>query len=371
MTRAERLLFAFTVVVALVLRILAFFRYRFDSDEPQHLHVAWGWTAGLLQYRDVFDNHPPLFHMITAPLLALVGERADVLLWMRMAMVPLFLVVVGCTFVVAKRLYSATAGLWAALLLTLFPPFFLKSLEYRNDNLWNALWMVVLVVVVDRPFTSRRAFVTGLLLGTGLAVSIKTVLLAIALFAATALRRALHRDRAAVIGPLIAAAVGFVIVPGAVAAYFASEGAWDNLVYCVFTFNRPVELSPSGLLFPFLVALIILAARRYRHAQAPRLFCALVAAIYTATMISFWPLISPLDLLPIMPVLAIFTAAAVDRSRLRLLTYASLVVVFIGSLFYYADRFENRTDEYITGGRDARLPYVYNPPLMLSTVPVM
>ena len=32
-------------------RIVNMLHYRFDSDEPQHLHVAWGWTQGLVQYR--------------------------------------------------------------------------------------------------------------------------------------------------------------------------------------------------------------------------------------------------------------------------------------------------------------------------------
>src|SRR5579885_3030270 len=36
----------------------------YNSDEGQHLHVAWSWTQGLLPYRDVFDNHGPLFGLI-------------------------------------------------------------------------------------------------------------------------------------------------------------------------------------------------------------------------------------------------------------------------------------------------------------------
>ncbi len=77
MSRSERIALATCAVVSLVLRAIAFFHYRFDSDEPQHLHVAWGWTAGLVQYRDVFDNHAPLFHMATAPLLRLLGEHCQ------------------------------------------------------------------------------------------------------------------------------------------------------------------------------------------------------------------------------------------------------------------------------------------------------
>src|SRR5262249_26715629 len=55
------------VAAATLLRLGAIFRYRFDSDEPQHLHVVWAWTQGLAQYRDVFDNHMPLFHLLNVP----------------------------------------------------------------------------------------------------------------------------------------------------------------------------------------------------------------------------------------------------------------------------------------------------------------
>ncbi|HEY2388194.1 MAG TPA: hypothetical protein VGK30_14625 [Candidatus Binatia bacterium] len=76
-----------TVVVAALLsgmsllRAIDAFHYRVDTDEPQHLHVIWGWTHGLLQYRDVFDNHAPLFHLLYAPVLMLVGERANTRAW--------------------------------------------------------------------------------------------------------------------------------------------------------------------------------------------------------------------------------------------------------------------------------------------------
>jgi len=56
------------LLVTFAMRVWLIFRYRFDSDEPQHMHVAWGWAHGFIQYRDVFDNHMPLFHLLTAPL---------------------------------------------------------------------------------------------------------------------------------------------------------------------------------------------------------------------------------------------------------------------------------------------------------------
>src|SRR5438309_7069418 len=114
----ERLTLAVLVGLSAIMRIAAFFRYRFDSDEPQHLHVTWGWTAGLLQYRDLFDNHAPLFHILTAPILRWVGERPDVLLYMRAPMLLLFAVVLWATYVIGSRLYSASVGVWAAVLLS-------------------------------------------------------------------------------------------------------------------------------------------------------------------------------------------------------------------------------------------------------------
>src|SRR5687767_11543572 len=182
LTRREKLTFAVFAALALVLRAVALFRYRFDSDEPQHLHVAWGWTQGLVQYRDLFDNHAPLFHMLTAPLLAIVGERSDVLIWMRVPMLALFAIVLWATWWIGRELYDARVGLWAAVLLSLFPPFFLKSLEYRTDNLWNALWLLAVVAVMR-----RRMFLAGLLLGAAFAVSLKTILLIVTLFGAALL----------------------------------------------------------------------------------------------------------------------------------------------------------------------------------------
>jgi len=77
-------------VFLLVLKIFYAFDHRIDSDEPQHLHVVWGWTQHMIPYRDYFDNHSPLFQMLCAPLFAALGTRADIIVPMRLAMIPVF-----------------------------------------------------------------------------------------------------------------------------------------------------------------------------------------------------------------------------------------------------------------------------------------
>ncbi|TMQ55335.1 MAG: hypothetical protein E6K72_06495, partial [Candidatus Eisenbacteria bacterium] len=64
LSRGEVVSLSVAALAELVTRVLYILHHRADSDEPQHLHVAWGWTQGLIQYRDLFDNHAPLFHLV-------------------------------------------------------------------------------------------------------------------------------------------------------------------------------------------------------------------------------------------------------------------------------------------------------------------
>ena len=329
--------------VSLVFRALAFFRYRFDSDEPQHLHVTWGWTAGLVQYRDYFDNHAPLFHILTAPILRLVGERDDALLFMRIPMLPLWLLVLGATAVVARRLYSPRVAAWSVLLLAVVPPFFLKSLEFRTDNLWVAVWAVILIVLADRELTAKRAFVTGLLLGVALCVSLKTILLIATLVIAAAITGNQQRW----IRNGAAALAGFAIVPSILAAYFVRAGAWQKLVYCVVTFNGLAEQTRNPwigrALFPIALGVVIVVARRKRMAFWP-----VAAAVFTVTLCCFWSLISPRDFLPILPLYAIFFTAAIERTRPAAAILGATAVLCLALVWHYAEHFRDATTEHYT-----------------------
>src|SRR5438094_3806072 len=123
-SRAERWSIAFGLVALIALRIAYACIYRIDSDEPQHLHVVWGWTKGLLQYQKLFDNHAPLFQMLCAPFFALFtaifGERGSIIIAMRLLMLPLFLFDLWCVYKIAARLWSPRAGLWTAALTGFF-----------------------------------------------------------------------------------------------------------------------------------------------------------------------------------------------------------------------------------------------------------
>jgi hypothetical protein len=352
LSRSERLLLWSIAATTLVLRALALFRYRFDADEQHHLHVAWGWTAGMVQYRDFFDNHAPLFHLLTAPLLALVGERSTILLWMRLPMLAVFGVIVWGTYVLGRRLYDARAGLWAAVLLALFPPFFLKSLEFRTDNLWTAFWIAALVILTGDELTPRRSFLLGLLLGCAMATSLKTSLLLITLVVAYLIARFFGRP----LKPphLLWTLAGLSVVPAALALFFFYADAWDAFVYCTLTFNGNLARTRKNLwigraIFPFSFAALLWISWRYRSVTTERRYLfAVIMGVFTVTLTGFWILISPRDFLPLMPLAAIFTAGGIVRFAKPIRAFAIVAIACIASLWYYGDRFENNTDWHTT-----------------------
>jgi hypothetical protein len=369
---AERWTLAAIAAATLVLRALCYFRYRFDSDEPQHLHVAWGWTAGLVQYRDLFDNHAPLFHLLTAPLLATLGEREDILFYMRAPMLVLYAAVLWATSAIARRYWSARVAWAATVLLALFPPFFLKSIEYRTDNLWNALVLVGVAFLVgggwwvvgggDRWQRARagRVFVVGVVLGIALCVSMKTLLIVITLaLAGITLPLIMPGERLRVREALVNAvtfAAGFVIAPAVVAAYFVKLRAWPNLVYGVFTFNDFISKTHPHprifvILFPVELFLLVRYARHVARTggQRPRIFLGLVLGYFTTILISFWVLISPRDYLPMMPLLAIFVVAWLQQRMAKpQVAYVALTIVFVAALSHYTGTFRDATTEYTT-----------------------
>src|SRR5579871_2811192 len=170
---SRKILFCCTAIL-LALKLAVAFTLRVNSDEPQHLHVVWAWTQGLLPYRDLFDNHAPLFHVLNAPLLAWLGERADIVPLMRCAVLPWYGLCIWLCFRLGRALFDARVGLLGAAVLALHPTFFTCAAEFRPDDAWAAAWLAAIVFAVEGPPTARRAFDCGLLGGLAAAFSIKS-----------------------------------------------------------------------------------------------------------------------------------------------------------------------------------------------------
>ena len=309
------------MAVLWLVRLAYVFRYRIDSDEPQHLHVVWQWTQGLIPYRDFFDNHTPLFHLLCAPLLHLVGERADALNLMRLAMLPLYGVVLWAVYRIARQLFSPRVALWAPLFAGAFPNYFFPSIEFRTDNLWAPVWLVAVVVLIEGRASVFRWLIGGLLIGIAFAVSMKTSILAATLVGAAIL--------AATFSPLlrqkpgrsllltICAIVGTTIIPLALVYFIYSEGAYQQFIYCVVTHNiLPASAATHRpALAPLWFCLIMGAlwfGARLQFRKAPdeatgtrRAVIFLQTGLFLALLEILWPVVTRQDYLPVYPLAAL------------------------------------------------------------------
>lgn len=310
------------LALLMLLKVISAYTWRVNSDEPQHLHIVWAWANGLLQYRDVFDNHTPLFHMLFAPVYALFGERADILILMRLAVIPLFFLALWAVYLIGKALYSRHVGVWAMIFTALYPRFFLASGEFRADDLWMVPWLLALAILVQKQLRASHLFVAGLLLGAALSVSMKTSLLLCALGLAAVSVLFLRRNsqplpvRQYAINTLLLLA-GLTLVPLALILFFATQGALASMYYGVIQHNIVPGLGNweqlQNCIWPLLIIIPLTIGGTYliHHGsindslRQRRLVVFLTYGFAMLGLYGAWPLITSQDFLPLTPLIII------------------------------------------------------------------
>lgn len=322
----ERWLALAVIAAAALLRLPYVVNHRFNSDETQHMHVVWGWTKGLVPYRDLFDNHAPLFHAALAPLLALVGERPDALYALRAAMLPLWALALWLTWRIGRSLFAARVALWGTALAAVHYQLFFLALEVRPDVLWTVLWLAVLAVLVGGRPGPLRALAAGLLTGAAAATSVKTSLLVLSLAAAAALVVLSDRDLrrqarpARVLGAVAAFAAGASVVPVSVALWLAGQGALESALDCTLRHNALLSLVATQNLWQRAVVALGLplmlwkglpVARRANPQAATGVTLLLTTVVvFFAVRSVAWPILPPQDWLPMLPLAALLLAAS-------------------------------------------------------------
>jgi hypothetical protein len=319
---------AASLFIALIFfRAITVTHYNFGRDEAQHLHVVWGWARGFVQYRDLADNHMPLFHILCAPIYKLIGDRATVLYWMRIALQPLYIVAFWCTYRIGSLLFSRRAGLWAGILAGLSFDYAFRSVEFRTDNLWAPLWLLCISVLVGGALTTRRALIAGFLMGLCFGVSMKTLLLVMSTLIGGSMtlifvgRARLRIGWGQILAALAAFFASALIVPATIMAAFAVYGIWPQFRYWVFDHNvvPGVTNHPAWWVVIFLVGfpLFALEARRIVAATpeavvaARRSFVFVTTGFFFTALVSFWPFLSRQDYLPFYPLAFVICTGAV------------------------------------------------------------
>src|SRR5262245_59961999 len=214
---AAALLAAFALVLGVATRLT----HGYEWDELQVLHGAWRIAGGDVPYRDFFEHHPPLLHLLLAPL---VRSETDIswrlLIETRLVAAAIVTGVLVTFASLLRRSAGRPAATWGPVAMLVLCPVSGKLFEVRAD--WFALLVLLgamlLRSVGRRP---RDAVLAGILSGVAVCFTQKAVplVLGVATWAAVS-------PRARRLGPYIA---GILIPPSALIVAFASVGALGPL----------------------------------------------------------------------------------------------------------------------------------------------
>ena len=341
-------MFLLFAIVCLSLRLIYISHFRVDSDEPQHLHVVWGWAHGLTDYRDFFDNHTPLFHILYAPVLRCFGAQPDILVLMRFTLLPLYLFGAFCVYGLGRFLFNRRVAMWGALFSSLYPYYFFPSIEFRADNLWGPLWFFTLFVLMAGPLSAPRCLQIGLLFGALCTTSIKTVLLLVAFGLATVVTYLVSRQFrvrypiSSLAHKAIVVAAGAMAIPAVLIVYLWRRHALGQFVSCVIQHNLTpgtlrTHVSVLGATVAIAIVILLFAVAKRIIARAPneiqgakQLLIALTVIIYLALVRTCVLQVTRQDLIPADPLMILLLTPlllAILQNSLRRMPCTSLVLV--------------------------------------------
>jgi hypothetical protein len=268
------------------------FRYGFDVDELEHLHVAWEVAKGRLIYRDFFEHHPPVLYCLAAPIVGRMSRlTVGVLVFCRAFGVGVTLMTAALQYMLMRRFLPRPVAAWGLVFCLLLCPLPQKLFDFRPDWLAMTLFLaaVLLLHAAVRGKGAGRlvqAAAAGVVVGLASLTSQKVWPLALAcgLWAMLACIFADRSDRAhrCFAAGLWAAGGSSVVALGV--AIFAARHAAGSMIGHVLILNIhwPAEISwklygsitvlagliPLSLAMAAAAARILAPGQRLRRAKA-------------------------------------------------------------------------------------------------------
>jgi hypothetical protein len=167
---------AILLLASLIIRGGAAVNTKINVDEFHFLHQAWMVGHGYLPYRDFWTNKPPLTIYGLRPLIARYDEDpSSLLLDVRLLAWAVNLGLFGLVAWLAAKKGSWTAGLLAALFLSVNLTVYDKTIHLRHESL-TLICELFALRLLARGFESprsREVLGAGVVLGLALALSPK------------------------------------------------------------------------------------------------------------------------------------------------------------------------------------------------------
>jgi 4-amino-4-deoxy-L-arabinose transferase-like glycosyltransferase len=208
-----------------------------SSDSGVFAYYGQQILHGRLLYRDIWDHKPPGVYYLNAAVFILLGQSTWAIWWLNVAWIwgaaSLLYLFLGR---LTGRAPAALASL-LFLMLVMFPDF------YSGGNLTEVYALIpqILTIGILAAYLASRkqAWILGLGLATGAAFIFKPtyVVLGLVTGAAGLFFDLWQKTYRRALGSLLAYALGAAILPGIIALYWASQGAFQDMIFAVFTFN--------------------------------------------------------------------------------------------------------------------------------------
>lgn len=170
----------FWLALSLLWLYFSFF-HGFDDDEFQHCHNAYLIWKGFVPYRDFFEHHLPLYHILFSPLF-IFGEKPSTIFAFRLVS----LVSSGTVFFLIYRFlkgkYTKDVAVFLTGLLFFVPMYLLKMTEARPESIAMLLFTLVVILIFDGTQETKIVFLAGFLSGLMVCFSLKYIFSWLGLF---------------------------------------------------------------------------------------------------------------------------------------------------------------------------------------------
>ncbi|MFH1811577.1 MAG: hypothetical protein ABIJ09_22750 [Pseudomonadota bacterium] len=226
---------------------IGLFHRELNSDELEHLHVAWSIAQGEVMYRDFFEHHGPLYGHLLAPLAQALPEARTLILSVRALSLVLLLLSLGLVYRLGVGMSGlegpwARASAWLAVALLLQESFVARmAMEARPDVI---MWPLALssVLLLIRAADRQRwplMLAAGALMGGALLATPRALFLGIGVVAFHLVRIASSKpgERGQAVARMAAYGAGSALPPLAVAGIYAAFGMLHEFVHYNLTYN--------------------------------------------------------------------------------------------------------------------------------------
>lgn len=234
--RHRRTLVAACIALGVFALFLCFYR-AWDADEFEHLQFTWLLSEGRTPYRDFFEHHTPVYHLLTAPYFDLIRDGPPGLMLtaafgLRVLSTLFTALTAYVVFAMTRRAAGSGTAIMAVALLLSCSFVLEKGIEVRPDALATLLLVVAAYAIArglcDAPTVEERlawAALAGFAIGGSIMTSQKGIFPALGLAAALGILGTRRHGRGFTFAFAAVALAGTIIAILPVLWLFATRGA--------------------------------------------------------------------------------------------------------------------------------------------------